>query len=116
MNLVPAGVAPLDHVRNLVRMANRIGLFCASQPGDPAAGVAEHLRRHWPAVMRAALIAYENEGGAALDPIPRQAVRALVVACLREDTTPVELYQGTMQPPGPGSCQINPGCSRGLFQ
>lgn len=37
----------------LIRMANQIAAFFASQPGDGAEGVAQHLRDFWDPSMRA---------------------------------------------------------------
>jgi len=62
----------------LVYMANQIGTFFASQHGtDPAAGVTDHLRKFWDPRMRKAIVAHAEQGGAGLNPIVLQAVRAL---------------------------------------
>jgi formate dehydrogenase subunit delta len=62
----------------LVYMANQIGTFFASQRGqDPVAGIADHLRKFWDPSMRRAIAAYADQGGAGLDPVVLQAVRAL---------------------------------------
>lgn len=63
--------------RKLVRMANQIGAFFASQPGDPAPAIAGHLRSYWTPAMRAAIVAHADGGGAGLDPSPLRAVKAL---------------------------------------
>ncbi len=65
----------------LVYMANQIGAYFASQPGDGAAeAIADHLRRFWEPRMRSAIIAHLQSGGAGLDPAPAEAVRRLSVA------------------------------------
>ena len=60
-------------------MANQIGKFFRSQ-GEEAAvkGTAEHLRKFWDRT-RAAIFQHLAEGGAGLDPIPRQAIERLEV-------------------------------------
>jgi formate dehydrogenase subunit delta len=62
----------------LVIMANQIGKFFAPQRGgDPAAAIADHLRKFWDPRMRAAIVAHLENGGADLDDPVRQAVRRL---------------------------------------
>jgi formate dehydrogenase subunit delta len=62
----------------LVYMANQIGTFFASQRGtDPAAGIADHLRKFWDPRMRKAIVAHAEQGGAGLNPEVLQAVRTL---------------------------------------
>jgi formate dehydrogenase subunit delta len=62
----------------LVRMANQIGKFFASQGPDVAvAGVAEHIRKFWEPRMRQAIFAHLDAGGAGLDPIVREALKSL---------------------------------------
>lgn len=62
----------------LVMMANQIGKFHVSQrQGDPAAAIADHLRRFWDPGMRAAIVAHLERGGEGLDDAVRQAVRRL---------------------------------------
>ncbi len=63
----------------LVYMANQIGTFFASQRGqDPVAAIADHLKKFWDPSMRRAIAAHADQGGAGLDPVVLQAVRALV--------------------------------------
>ncbi|HUO04429.1 MAG TPA: formate dehydrogenase subunit delta [Candidatus Binataceae bacterium] len=67
-------------IRNLIRMANDIGAYFAAYPNhdEAVAGIAAHLRNFWDPRMRRALIDYSNqEGGADLKPIVREAVLAL---------------------------------------
>lgn len=67
---------------NLIRMANRIGDFFASQPGRDEAltGIATHIRNFWEPRMRAALLDFleQHPDGAtaatALTPIVLQAI------------------------------------------
>jgi formate dehydrogenase subunit delta len=62
----------------LVYMANQIGTFFSSQHGkDPAAGITDHLRKFWDPRMRKAIVAHAEQGGAGLNPVVLQAVRAL---------------------------------------
>ena len=59
----------------LVRMANQIALFFASQPQAGAeAGVADHIRSFWNPVMRKDIYVHLDQGGEGLDAL---AVRAL---------------------------------------
>jgi len=62
----------------LVRMANQIGQYFASQRHqDPVAAIADHLRKFWDPRMRDAILAHLDSGGAGLDPLVLQAVKAL---------------------------------------
>jgi formate dehydrogenase subunit delta len=62
----------------LVAMANQIGLFFSSQPGDHAArDTATHLRKFWNPRMRGAIVAHLDAGGAGLAPTVRDAVAQL---------------------------------------
>jgi formate dehydrogenase subunit delta len=69
---------PHDPDGRLVMMANQIGKFFTPQRGgDPIAAIADHLRKFWDPRMRAAIVAYLEEGGAGLDDPVREAVRRL---------------------------------------
>ena len=62
----------------LVTMANQIGQFFVPQRrGDPAAAIADHLRKFWDPRMRAAIVAHLEAGGEGLDGPVREAVRRL---------------------------------------
>lgn len=62
----------------LVMMANQIGRFFVPQRrGDPAAAIADHLRKFWDPGMRAAIVAHLERGGEGLDDAVRQAIRRL---------------------------------------
>ena len=62
----------------LVRMANQIGQFFASQRGaDPSIAIADHLRKFWEPRMRAAIVAHLEAGGAGLEAPVREAVARL---------------------------------------
>ena len=62
----------------LVYMANQIGKYFASQHGaDPAAGIADHLKKFWDPRMRKEIIAHADHGGVGLDPAVLRAVQAL---------------------------------------
>lgn len=61
----------------LVMMANQIGRFFGPQRGDPAASIADHLRKFWDPRMRAAIVAHLERGGEGLDAPVRQAVQRL---------------------------------------
>jgi len=62
----------------LVYMANQIGRFFVTEDRATAvSGIADHLRKFWDPRMRAAIVAYLNDGGEGLDPAVRQAVAEL---------------------------------------
>ncbi|MBS0538500.1 MAG: formate dehydrogenase subunit delta [Proteobacteria bacterium] len=62
----------------LVSMANQIGTFFMPQrQPDPAAAIANHLRKFWDPRMRAAIVAHLDKGGAGLDTAVREAVQRL---------------------------------------
>ncbi|MDX1722294.1 MAG: formate dehydrogenase subunit delta [Pseudomonas sp.] len=64
----------------LIKMANQIGAFFASQP-DPQQGredFAQHLKRQWDPQMRTALYAHlDASGGAELSAFVVDAMQAL---------------------------------------
>jgi formate dehydrogenase subunit delta len=61
----------------LVMMANQIGRFFGPQRSDPAASIADHLRKFWDPRMRAAIVAHLEQGGQGLEGPVREAVRRL---------------------------------------
>ena len=62
----------------LVRMANQIAVFFASQPQDGAeAGVADHIRSFWNPLMRRDIYAHLDQGGEGLDPLALSALKLL---------------------------------------
>ena len=62
----------------LVRMANQIAIFFASQPkATQAAEVAGHLKAFWEPRMLSALYAHVDAGGEGLSPLVREAVGRL---------------------------------------
>lgn len=61
---------------NLIRRANQIARFFASQP-EGAAGAAGHLRAFWDPSMREAIVAWRAAGGGGLDPLAAEAVDLL---------------------------------------
>ena len=62
----------------LVMMANQIGKFFEPQrQPDPAAAIADHLRKFWDPRMRAEIVAHLEAGGEGLEEPVRQAVRRL---------------------------------------
>ena len=66
-------------IEYLVKMANEIGAFFASEP-DPdqaANAVAGHLRRFWEPRMRDQIVAHQAKGGAGLSDLARKAVAQL---------------------------------------
>lgn len=68
------------HIDYLVRMANDIGSFFASEPDESvaAASIHQHIKRFWDPRMRARIVAHYNEtGGAGLDGPARSAVQRL---------------------------------------
>ncbi len=52
----------------LIRMANQIAAFHASQRGPAAEAVAAHINEFWEPRMRAALLAHVAAGGDGLRP------------------------------------------------
>ena len=69
----------------LIYMANQIGKFFAPQrQADPAAAIADHLKKFWDPRMRAAIVAHLEAGGAGLEDPVRQAVRRLKEAGVRK--------------------------------
>lgn len=68
-------------VDHLVRMANEIGHFFASEPkrADAIAAIANHLQRSWAPRMLKQIIAHVKNGGAGLEELPREAVALLKV-------------------------------------
>ena len=61
----------------LVMMANQIGKFFASQGDAAVPGIVEHLRKFWDPRMREAIFVHLDAGGAGLDPVVREALKAL---------------------------------------
>ncbi|KJK02732.1 formate dehydrogenase [Pseudomonas sp. 21] len=66
-------------VENLIKMANQIGLYFASEPDRDVAirGVQQHLQNFWTPAMRRELKAWHAEH-------PGAALHALVQAALTE--------------------------------
>lgn len=69
----------------LIRMANQIAAFFATQPGEDAAqSVASHINDNWAPPMRGALLDQIAQGGAGLQPLVIAAAPAI-----RKPKTPV---------------------------
>ena len=67
-----------DYDTKLVRMANQIATFFATQPtDDPAAEVAQHLKDFWDPRMRSRLSAILAAGAEGLSPLARTAAERL---------------------------------------
>ncbi len=65
-------------IDKLVRMANQIAAFFASQPErEREAGVAEHVRNFWTPAMRRDIYAHLDAGAPGLDPLAARALAAL---------------------------------------
>ena len=66
-------------IEYLVKMANEIGAFFASEPDadQAASAVASHLRRFWEPRMRDQIVAHQAKGGAGLSDVARKAVAQL---------------------------------------
>lgn len=63
---------------NLIRMANRIGLFFSAMPERTEAleGIASHIKRFWAPRMRRQILAHlDQQGGVGLQDIVREALR-----------------------------------------
>lgn len=67
------------NIEPLVRMANDIAAFFASEPDREVAAdaIATHLRRYWAPPMRAQIRAHLAAGGEGLDDLARAAVARL---------------------------------------
>jgi formate dehydrogenase subunit delta len=67
------------HIDSLIRMANDIGAFFASEPqADQAAnGVLVHIKRFWDPRMRAQIVQYYRDGGQGLAPHVSAAIARL---------------------------------------
>jgi formate dehydrogenase subunit delta len=62
----------------LIRMANQMSDFFASQPGEQAtAGVYDHIKAFWTPKMRREIVEHLNNGGEGLAPLSRQAIERL---------------------------------------
>jgi formate dehydrogenase subunit delta len=68
-------------VKSLVKMANDIGRFFASEPkrADAVAGIVNHMQRSWDPRMLRQIVAHLKSGGEGLDELPREAVALLKV-------------------------------------
>jgi formate dehydrogenase subunit delta len=66
-------------VESLVRMANDIGNFFASEADRDSAiaGIANHIRRYWEPRMRRQIYAHLDAGGEGLSDLAQAAVRQL---------------------------------------
>jgi formate dehydrogenase subunit delta len=67
---------------HLVKMANDIGDFFRAEPEreDAIASIANHITKFWTKRMREKLNSHlKQDGDAALDELPREAVRRLAV-------------------------------------
>ena len=67
------------NIEYLVKMANQIGAFFASETGPEAAArdIAGHLKRFWAPRMRAQIVTHvEQENGAGLNPLVVAAIRS----------------------------------------
>jgi formate dehydrogenase subunit delta len=67
------------HNDYLVRMANDIGKFFASEPDEKEAAqnVSAHIKRFWDPRMRAQIISYYRSGGEGFSDIVAKAVQVL---------------------------------------
>ena len=64
-----------DNTAGLVRMANQIANFFATQPGDSAAlQTADHINAYWVANMRRDIVDFVEHGGAGLTQVALEAV------------------------------------------
>ena len=62
----------------LVRMAHQITQFFATYPHDQAvAGIADHIDKFWDPRMKKAILAHVAAGGAGLNDLTREALKAL---------------------------------------
>lgn len=61
----------------LVKMANEIAAFYDGTEANPAAAVADHIKRFWEPRMIAAFVAHLKAGGEGLTPTTRAAAEKL---------------------------------------
>ena len=62
----------------LVHMANQIGKFFAtSNPDGAASAIGNHIAKFWEPRMRKQMYAHLAQGGAGLDPLPKQGLEEL---------------------------------------
>ncbi len=67
-----------DNHEKLVRMANQIGKFFASQAeAVRVPGIADHIRKFWEPRMRKQIFAHLDAGGEGIDPLVKQALETL---------------------------------------
>jgi len=67
------------HADSLVRMANDIGAFFASEPDkhEAARAVLTHIKRYWDPRMRTQIVAHYAEGAQGLEGHVREAIALL---------------------------------------
>jgi len=67
------------HIESLVRMANDIGAFFASEPDkdEAAREVLGHIKRYWDPRMRLQIAEYYDTGALGLSGHVREAIRML---------------------------------------
>ena len=67
------------HIETLVRMANDIGAFFASEPDkdEAAREVLGHIKRYWDPRMRLQIAEYYDTGALGLSGPVREAIRML---------------------------------------
>ncbi len=70
------------HSENLVKMANDISAFFASDPDHTAAvkGMVDHLTKFWDPSMRKTIIAHYRAGGEGLSELSKNAVKQLAAS------------------------------------
>ncbi len=62
----------------LVMMANQIAKFFAAQGHDRAVpGITDHLEKFWDPRMRRHIVEHVDSGGAGLDPLALDAIKAM---------------------------------------
>jgi formate dehydrogenase subunit delta len=64
---------------NLVKMANDISAFFASDPDHASAvgGMVDHLEKFWDPRMRTAIVAHLHAGGEGLSDLAKDAIHQL---------------------------------------
>jgi formate dehydrogenase subunit delta len=80
MQSPPSSVAAHGSAEHLVKMANDIGNFFRAEPvrTEGIAGVANHIAKFWTPRMRQKLLDHvKQHGEAALDELPREALKLL---------------------------------------
>lgn len=71
-------VKQMTEARRMIHKANQIASFFDAYPHEKAvAGVADHIKKFWPPLMREQLVAYIAESGEGLHTLVSEAAKDL---------------------------------------